>query len=66
MSGYCDCACPDCFETAIKGDEDEELTLCNACEEAGCDGESECEAPHAYCSGGEDENGDCEDCGGAF
>lgn len=41
MSGYCDCSCPTCFEIAIRSDGDE-ITLCNLCEEAGCDGESEC------------------------
>lgn len=42
MSGYCDCACRDCFEIAIN-DEDEPA-LCNDCEAAGCDieGNSEC------------------------
>lgn len=49
MSGYTDCACRDCFEIAI-GEPSE--ALCDACEEAGCeaDGESECDAPHAYCA----------------
>jgi hypothetical protein len=41
--GYTSCGCPDCFEIAIQGDEDEELTLCHACEDAGCDGEGSCE-----------------------
>lgn len=64
--GYCSCSCPDCFEIAIEGDEDEEITLCHECEEAGCDGESECEATHAYCSGAEDDDGYCTDCGKPF
>ncbi len=42
-SGYCSCACRDCFEIAIT-DEEGEPALCGECEEAGCDieGESEC------------------------
>ena len=65
--GYCHCECPDCLEIAIEGDEDEELTLCNACEEAGCDGAGECEATHAYCGDcGEDADGNCEACGLPF
>jgi hypothetical protein len=47
-SGYCDCACRDCFEIAMDGG------LCSECEEAGCephdeegDG-AECLAAHAY------------------
>jgi hypothetical protein len=43
-SGYRDCACPACFEIAIG----EEGALCWECEEAGCDGESDCEAANAY------------------
>lgn len=44
MSGYCDCACRDCFEIAIS-DDDDGPALCLDCEEAGCDcaGESECQ-----------------------
>ena len=64
MSGYKPCACRDCFETAI-GDDDE-AALCNACEEAGCDPDEECQALHAYCSGGETSEGLCEDCGSPF
>jgi hypothetical protein len=42
MSGYVHCACRDCFEIAIAGDEGE--ALCHECEEAGCDieGDEEC------------------------
>ena len=48
MSGYCDCACRDCFDIAIN--DDDEPALCNECEEAGCDVEgcSECEREDAY------------------
>lgn len=42
-TGYCDCACRDCFEIAI-GTKGEPRPLCNLCEESGCDatGQSEC------------------------
>jgi hypothetical protein len=40
-SGYCDCACRDCFEIAIAGDD--EPAFCSACEEAGCEEDSECQ-----------------------
>jgi hypothetical protein len=43
-SGYHDCPCPTCFEIAIGCDEDDNPDLCNECESAGCDGESECSA----------------------
>jgi hypothetical protein len=33
-SGYCSCACRDCFETAISSDG--EPAFCHACEDAGC------------------------------
>ncbi len=66
MSGYVDCACGDCFEVAIGG-EDDEPALCHACDEAGCQvGGGQCDAPHAYCDGGEDESGSCETCGQPF
>lgn len=45
MSGYCDCACRDCFEIAI-GELGE--AFCNACEESGCELDEECQAPGAY------------------
>lgn len=41
VSGYVHCACPDCFETAISGDDDGPA-MCSACEEYECDGEHEC------------------------
>lgn len=40
MSGYTSCACRDCFEIAIS--DTEELDFCNACEDAGCEADSEC------------------------
>lgn len=43
-SGYRPCACRDCFETAIG----EAGALCWACQEAGCEGDGECQAPGAY------------------
>jgi hypothetical protein len=69
-SGYTDCKCPDCFEVAISDDENEP-DFCNACEEAGCDGEGECEAPHAYCSDSDEVEGSdgkayCAECGQPF
>jgi len=38
VSGYCDCACRDCFEIAIGvlGE-----ALCHDCEEAGCEPQAE-------------------------
>lgn len=42
MSGYCDCACRDCFEIAITSD-DEKPAFCHACEGAGCELDSECQ-----------------------
>jgi hypothetical protein len=52
-SGYTDCACRDCFEIAIgvRGS-----AMCNSCEEAGCDGEGECESPDAYGGNSEEES----------
>ena len=41
MSGYTYCACQDCFDIAISGDEIN-WALCGDCEAAGCDGESDC------------------------
>lgn len=38
--GYVPCACRDCFEIAIQGDEDE-AALCHECEEAGCHAEDD-------------------------
>ena len=67
-TGYTPCACRDCFEIAI-GVPGE--ALCHACETADCEAntETECEAPHAYCSGDErtvDGIAYCEACGQAF
>jgi hypothetical protein len=44
-SGYCDCACRDCFQLTIgvKG-----VEMCDGCETAGCDTKSECNRPGAY------------------
>jgi len=61
MSGYCHCACRDCFEITISDDDGSDL--CWACASAGCDdsGESECLAPGAYSQedwGGEPSEGD--------
>ena len=50
-SGYCDCLCPNCFEIAI-ADDTREGAFCLECEEAGCDGESECSVER-------DEDHDC-------
>lgn len=57
MSGYCDCACRDCFDIAITSDENKR-ELCNLCEEAGCneDGSEDCQRSDAY--GCEDESED--------
>jgi len=53
MSGYCDCACRDCFDIAITSTD--KNALCNLCKDAGCDedGESECARDDAY--GADDE-----------
>jgi hypothetical protein len=45
--------------------------FCSACEEVGCELDRECEAPHCYCSGGEETEGPdgrayCSECGEAF
>ncbi len=47
-SGYCPCACRDCFEVAIGNGDGP--ALCWECEESGCDdsGESECCAECGY------------------
>ena len=67
MSGYVYCACRDCFEIAIAGANQDERALCHTCKEAGCDAEGgECNAPHAYCDGGEDAVGACAACGLPF
>jgi hypothetical protein len=52
-SGYCDCACRDCFDIAIRS-EGEADALCWECEEAGCEAHNgECQRSDAY--GCEDE-----------
>lgn len=53
LSGYHDCPCSDCFEIAIGTEEDGSASFCNECEEAGCDGEDECQAEGAYGAGDE-------------
>lgn len=58
MSGYCNCACRDCFEIAIaSNDPTDDPALCHACEEAQCDphGNEECQAEGAYGIGEEEE-----------
>lgn len=46
FTGYVDCACRDCFDTAI-GTAGE--ALCSHCEEAGCEcGAGECQREDAY------------------
>ena len=72
-SGYQDCACRDCFELVVA----HPGAFCEGCIEAGCpdyqgqEGMSqECQAPHAYCDGGEvtgeDGKAYCEQCGQPF
>lgn len=47
--GYHDCPCRDCFEIAIGEDEAGNPSLCNDCQEAGCEGgDCECQSPYAY------------------
>lgn len=65
-AGYTACACRDCMEIAIG---EPGKAFCHGCESAGCEGDSECEATHAYCDGGEveiDGKAYCEDCGQPF
>ena len=52
-SGYRPCACRDCFEIAIG----EPGAFCHACEDAGCNGDGECDAPGAYNGDGCDGDG---------
>lgn len=42
-TGYCDCACRDCFRGPIIGVAG--LTMCDECSEAGCELDAECQAP---------------------
>lgn len=47
-SGYCDCACRDCFEIAIR-DEGDADAMCSECEDAGCEPhDGECCREDAY------------------
>jgi hypothetical protein len=39
--GYSFCVCRDCFEIVVGG-------ICDACKDAGCDINCECQAPGAY------------------
>lgn len=41
-SGYMDCGCPTCFGIAIGESGSPTPVLCLVCEDAGCDGESDC------------------------
>lgn len=52
-SGYCACACRDCFDTAIT--DHGEPALCGDCKDAGCsaDGDEECQRADAYGLGDE-------------
>lgn len=46
-SGYTHCACRDCFNITVAG-EDFYEELCAECARAECDGDGECQAPGAY------------------
>jgi hypothetical protein len=46
-SGYTNCKCRDCMEIAVSDDMDDP-DFCNACEEAGCEEDEECQAEGAY------------------
>lgn len=41
-SGYTDCRCSTCFDIAVS-DDMADPSLCCLCEQAGCDGEGECQ-----------------------
>lgn len=48
MSGYCHCACRDCFEITIREDGETDK-LCDDCEESRCEANNgECKSPNAY------------------
>lgn len=52
-SGYCDCACRDCFDLAIASVGDEVgKVFCHDCEAAGCygveSGDADCQRDDAY------------------
>lgn len=51
MSGYCDCACGTCFDSAISSGK--KPALCLACKEAGCEVGGEC---CRECEGDDDEH----------
>lgn len=53
QSGYTDCACRDCFDTAVNGDG--QPALCGDCQQAGCsaEGDQECQRSDAYGVGDE-------------
>jgi hypothetical protein len=44
--GYSPCQCPGCLEVSLTS---REPWLCWECEEAGCDGEGDCQTAHATC-----------------
>jgi hypothetical protein len=44
-TGYTSCACRDCFEIAIG---EAGKAFCLACQDAGCEGDGECQADGAY------------------
>ncbi len=54
-NGYVYCACRDSFEVAISDDEDEGVTFCNECEDAGCEEDSECSREDFFEDEDEDE-----------
>lgn len=53
-SGYVDCGCRDCMETAVGEPGD----FCDDCQAAGCEPDSECQAENAYDHGGKPEAAD--------
>lgn len=57
MSGYVDCKCRDCFETAIASNV-RKGAFCSECKDAGCDGDGECQRDGAY---GCDDSDDSDD-----
>ena len=58
------------MEIAIGDSDDSEPALCHACEDAGCDPDGDCCAPHAYCGDAPEIEVDgepyCEACGQPF
>lgn len=63
-SGYTHCACRDCFETVVS-DDMTKPDFCQACEDAGCEHDSEC-AADVFCTecGAmiDDADEDCTEC----